>query len=241
MLHASGSLDRSPLGGSDNPDSNRRSLYQRVIRNRLNPFLTVMDAPVPTSTTGRRDVTNVPAQSLTMMNDPLILSLAERFANRVKGDERLKNVEGQVDSMFRMALNRAATPDELSGARAFLGDADAQAARVKDALLETNEEIKNIEAQLAAVREPLRKQLLAKRSEGQESAVTGPKPFAAWDFSQGTKDQLGQAHLSLEGGAKNGVFAGSGGAGKDDDECGGATQRRRTTARCWSEGYYARC
>ena len=62
-----------------------------------------MDAPVPTSTTGRRDVTNVPAQSLTMMNDPFILSLAERFANRVKGTN-LKTVEAQVDAMFRMAL-----------------------------------------------------------------------------------------------------------------------------------------
>ena len=202
MLQASGSLDRSPLGGSDNADSNRRSLYQRVIRNRLNPFLTVMDAPVPTSTTGRRDVTNVPAQSLTMMNDPFILSLAERFANRVKGDENLKTVEAQVDAMFQMALNRAATPDELKGAKAFLGDADAQAARAKDALLNANEEIRNIEAQLSALREPLRKQLLAKRKEGEESTVAGPKPFAAWDFSKGTKDQLGQAHLSLEGGAK---------------------------------------
>jgi len=202
MLQASGSLDRKPLGESDNPDSNRRSLYQRVIRNRLNPFLTVMDAPVPTSTTGRRDVTNVPAQSLTMMNDPFILSLAERFANRVKDEESFKNVEAQVDSMFRMALNRAATPDELKGAKVFLGDADAQAALVNDSLLKTNEEIKNMEAQLAALREPLRKQLLANRSDGQDPTVTGPKPFAAWDFSQSTKDQVGQAHLSLEGGAK---------------------------------------
>jgi len=202
MLQVSGSLDRSLLGGSDNPDSNRRSLYQRIIRNRLNPFLTVMDAPVPTSTTGRRDVTNVPAQSLTMMNDPFILSLAERFANRVKGDESLKTVEAQVDAMFRMTLNRAATPIELNGAKAFLGGADAQAARLKDALLNTNEEIKNIEAQLTAIREPLRKQLLVKRKEGEQSAVIGPKPYAAWDFSQDTKDQIGQAHLSLSGGAK---------------------------------------
>ncbi|MEE2942965.1 MAG: DUF1553 domain-containing protein [Verrucomicrobiota bacterium] len=202
MLQASGSLDRNPQGGSDNPDSNRRSLYQRVIRNRLNQFLTIMDAPVPTSTKGRRDVTNVPAQSLTMMNDPFILSLSERFANRIKGEESLKNVEAQVGSMFRIALNRAATPDEINGAKAFLVDADAQAVRVKSALLKTNEEIKHIEAQLTALREPLRKQLLTKRSESQNSAVTGPKPFAAWDFSQGPKDQLGQAHLSLEGGAK---------------------------------------
>ena len=109
MLQSSGSLDRRPLGGSDNPDSNRRSLYQKVIRNRLNPFMTVMDAPVPTTTTGRRDVTNVPAQSLTMMNDPFVLSLAERFANRVKEDKSLKSIESQVDAMFRMALSRAAT------------------------------------------------------------------------------------------------------------------------------------
>ena len=59
-----------------------------------------------------------------------------------------------------------------------------------------------MEAQLAALREPLRKQLLANRSDGQDPTVTGPKPFAAWDFSQSTKDQVGQAHLSLEGGAK---------------------------------------
>ena len=38
-----------------------------------NLFLTVMDAPVPTSTTGAA-MTNVPAQSLTMMNDPFIIS-----------------------------------------------------------------------------------------------------------------------------------------------------------------------
>ena len=44
-----------------------------------------MDAPVPTSTKGRRDVTNVPAQSLTMMNDPFIISLAERLAKAGAG------------------------------------------------------------------------------------------------------------------------------------------------------------
>ena len=82
MLHASGSLDHSPLGGSDGFDTNRRSLYVRIIRNRLDPFLTIMDAPVPTSTKGRRDLTNVPAQSLTMMNDPFVISLAERLAKR---------------------------------------------------------------------------------------------------------------------------------------------------------------
>ena len=202
MLQASGSLDRSPLGGSDNTDSNRRSLYQRVIRNRLNPFLTVMDAPVPTSTAGRRDTTNVPAQSLTMMNDPFILSLAERFANRVKQDKNLKTVEAQIDKMFWLALNRGAMPNELYKAKAFLGKTDEKALRLKDELIKTKEEIKNIEVKLKTLRQPLIKKALSKRKENSSSTVARPKPFASWDFSQGTKDLLGQADLSLEGGAK---------------------------------------
>ena len=202
MLQASGSLDRSPLGGSDNTDSNRRSLYQRVIRNRLNPFLTVMDAPVPTSTAGRRDTTNVPAQSLTMMNDPFILSLAERFANRVKQDENLKTVEAQIDSMFWLALNRGAMPNELYEAKAFLSESNEKALMIKNELIKTKEYIKNIEVKLKTLRQPLLKKILSKRKENSSLTVTGPKPFASWDFSQGTEDLLGQADLSLEGGAK---------------------------------------
>ncbi|MEC8973656.1 MAG: DUF1553 domain-containing protein, partial [Verrucomicrobiota bacterium] len=125
MLQASGSLDRTPLGGSDNFDTNRRSLYVRLIRNRLDPFLTVFDAPVPASTKGRRDETNVPAQSLTMMNDPFVLSLAERLAKRVRDDEKLETAEAQISKMFRLTLNREATPVELANAKAYLEDLTA--------------------------------------------------------------------------------------------------------------------
>ena len=122
MLHASGSLDHSPLGGSDGFDTNRRSLYVRIIRNRLDPFLTIMDAPVPTSTKGRRDLTNVPAQSLTMMNDPFVISLAERLAKRVRDDESLKSAEAQISQMFQLALNRQPKPVELANAKVFIED-----------------------------------------------------------------------------------------------------------------------
>ena len=122
MLHASGSLDHSPLGGSDGFDTNRRSLYVRIIRNRLDPFLTIMDAPVPTSTKGRRDLTNVPAQSLTMMNDPFVISLAERLAKRVRDNESLKSAEAQISQMFQLALNRQPKPVELANAKVFIED-----------------------------------------------------------------------------------------------------------------------
>ena len=59
MLQASGSLTRNPLGGSDAFNTNRRSIYVRVIRNRLDPFLSVFDAPAPNSAHGVRAVSNV--------------------------------------------------------------------------------------------------------------------------------------------------------------------------------------
>ena len=202
MLQVSGSLDRRPLGGSDNSDSNRRSLYVRIIRNRLDPFLTIMDAPVPTSTKGRRDVTNVPAQSLTMMNDPFIVSLAERLARRVRDDESLKTVEAQIAQMFQLALNRQAAVDELAGAKAFIGDAAERQKSVQSQLTALQRQIADSKAEVTAIREPVREQLLAKRKKDGQPAVGGPEPIAAWDFGKGTEDQLGQLNLSLVGGAE---------------------------------------
>ena len=46
-----------PLDGE-----NRRSLYLEVRRNFLNPFLLAFDFPMPSSTIGKRNLSNVPAQ-----------------------------------------------------------------------------------------------------------------------------------------------------------------------------------
>ena len=202
MLLASGSLDRTPLGGSDGFGTNRRSLYVRIIRNRLDPFLSVFDTPVPSSTKGRRDETNVPAQSLTMMNDPFVLSLAERLAKRVSGDDKLETDGAQIARMFRLTLNREATPEELASAEAFLGNA-AQRQRLAGEQLDTlHGQIADANARVTAIREPVRERLLAKRKTDGQAPPSGPKPLASWDFSAGTKDQLGQLHLSLIGGAR---------------------------------------
>ena len=62
-----------PLDGA-----RRRSVYQEVRRNFLNPFMLVFDEPIPTTTVGARSVSNVPAQGLTLMNDPFVRGQAER-------------------------------------------------------------------------------------------------------------------------------------------------------------------
>ena len=66
----------------------RRSIYLNVRRNFLNPMFLAFDAPVPFSTMGRRNVSNVPAQALTLMNDPLVVGQARLWAERVMARTR---------------------------------------------------------------------------------------------------------------------------------------------------------
>ena len=63
-------------------------------------------------------------------------------------------------------------------------------------------QIADSKAEVTAIREPVREQLLAKRKKDGQPAVGGPEPIAAWDFGKGTEDQLGQLNLSLVGGAE---------------------------------------
>src|SRR6185436_921004 len=67
-----------PLDGSG-----RRSVYLEVRRNFVSPMMRAFDTPVPHSTVGRRTISNVPAQSLILMNDPFVVSEARRWAKRI--------------------------------------------------------------------------------------------------------------------------------------------------------------
>ena len=70
-----GDTAKGPVDGDG-----RRSVYQEIRRNTHNPFLEVFDLPKPATTRGLRDVTNVPAQSLTMLNSPFVIGQAEVWA-----------------------------------------------------------------------------------------------------------------------------------------------------------------
>ncbi|MBL69076.1 MAG: hypothetical protein CMO74_11600 [Verrucomicrobiales bacterium] len=120
MLQAAGALEHRPHGGSDDFNTNRRSLYVRVIRNNLDPFLTVFDQPVPASTVGRRDETNVPAQSLTMMNSPFVITQATRLGQRVRDDTALKTPVEKINKLFQLTLNRPPSAGELTRAQNFI-------------------------------------------------------------------------------------------------------------------------
>ncbi len=132
MLAVSGRLDRNvpeshPFPAVDtwgftihNPfyavyDSNHRSVYLMVQRNRRHPYLALFDAADPNQSIASRQPTTTPTQALFLMNSPFVHELSEGFARRVSavpGDEQAKTrwafetAHGQIpdDGVVRDAI-----------------------------------------------------------------------------------------------------------------------------------------
>ena len=99
-----GRASSGPLDGDG-----RRSIYLNVRRNFLNPMFLAFDAPVPFSTMGRRNVSNVPAQALTLLNDPLVVGLAGLWAGPLLAEAGSPDGE-RIDAAVRGRLRPAARP-----------------------------------------------------------------------------------------------------------------------------------
>ena len=97
----------------------RRSIYTKIRRNFLPSFLVAFDMPTPFQAMGRRNVTNVPAQSLSLMNDPFVSEQATLWAKKWLDDETL-TTHDRIDRMYREAFARPPRSDEQAAAVAFL-------------------------------------------------------------------------------------------------------------------------
>jgi cytochrome c553 len=137
ILTVSGRLDRQ-LGGPPIPvfltafmtgrgrpsggpldGAGRRSIYTSVRRNFLSPMMLAFDVPIPTQPVGRRNVSNVPAQALILMNDPFVKQQAELWAKRILAD-KAATPQQRIHNMYESAFARPPTDAELSVAVAFL-------------------------------------------------------------------------------------------------------------------------
>jgi len=96
----------------------RRSIYLEVRRNFLSPMMRTFDSPVPFTTVGKRTVSNVPAQSLILLNDPFVLSQARLWASRVLADPKW-TTEQRIDRIYSMAFARLPTREEKAKALTF--------------------------------------------------------------------------------------------------------------------------
>ena len=135
ILAVSGRLDRTLYGPSVMPyltpfmegrglrdvsgpldGAGRRSLYISVRRNFLTPMFLAFDYPVPFTTIGRRTVSSVPAQALTLMNNLFVVQQAEVWAKRVLSAPG-RAPEQRLQEMYITAFSR---PPDAKAKRAML-------------------------------------------------------------------------------------------------------------------------
>ncbi len=101
----------------------RRSIYIAVRRNFLSPFMLTFDTPVPFSSMGRRNVSNVPAQALILLNDPLVADLSSKWGERAVQsvtDTGAEVISKRVTWMYLSGFGRQPTGEEIEAATAFL-------------------------------------------------------------------------------------------------------------------------
>lgn len=192
FLAVSGNLDRTQFGPAAAGTSNRRSVYVSVIRNRMDPFLATFDAPVPFSTKGSRDVTNVPAQSLMLMNDKFVSGAAANFARRTES----------VEAMWMMALGRTPSAEELAAAEAFLRGTEQRYESVENERSELAQQIQEQKRQIAAIKQPVRSRLEKELNSKGEVLVSGPEPYSHWKFDQNLRDEMGNLDAVANGTAR---------------------------------------
>ncbi len=108
-----GDKPKGPLDGAG-----RRSIYLEVRRNVTNPMLEVFDVPKVSTARGERDLTNVPAQSLAMLNNPFVLEQAGKWAQRAM----LTPEPDRIAAMFQTAFQRPPTAEEHEQSRAYLNE-----------------------------------------------------------------------------------------------------------------------
>ena len=142
VLAVSGRLDRTLFGpsvsvhltnfmqGRGRPASGpvdgngRRSIYIAIRRNFLSPMMLAFDMPQPFSSVGKRNVSNVPAQALIMMNDPLVVQQSDVWAKRLLAEA--ETTDARLDLLYETAFARLPSDTERADARGFLSSQGAE-------------------------------------------------------------------------------------------------------------------
>ena len=203
LLLVSGGLNEEKFGAPVAGGVPRRSVYVNVMRNRLDPFLAVYDAPVPFSATGRRAETNVPAQSLTMLNNPFVIQAAARFAEGTRD----KSDGDRIAKMWKSALGREVRKSELKAAENFVNNLRKTAEQLAQSRSTIQKQLSDLQANRASILDPARAMLEQELKAKNKSSKTNVASqsygeIGRWNFSKGLNDMVGKADVELVGSAR---------------------------------------
>jgi hypothetical protein len=106
--------ESGPLDGNG-----RRNIYHEVRRNFLEPMMLTFDRPIPFTTFGNRNVTNVPAQSLIMMNNEFVIAQAGLMAEEML-KHQYKDEKSVIKQIYIKTLTREPTDVEMESAQSYV-------------------------------------------------------------------------------------------------------------------------
>ena len=189
-----------------------RAIYLPVIRNGLNPFLMTFNAPVPTSTVSHRTNTNVPAQTLAMMNGDLVERAAKTWSDRISKDSTLATPADKITAMFQQAFSRSPSKEEMRLLISYMqGDEDGESlineltTKQSEAQQKWDEAKQQADLWLTPIQMRLQQEVDRRNAAAEERDVQKPidlKPIAKWDFEGNTRDLVGTMHGVLQGEAR---------------------------------------
>jgi hypothetical protein len=96
----------------EGPETWRRSIYVYQRRSLPYPMFNTFDHPDMNFSASARDVSTVPTQALTLLNNPFVLQQAQRLADVVKA--KASDPYSQINLAYQIALARPATESEVA-------------------------------------------------------------------------------------------------------------------------------
>jgi mono/diheme cytochrome c family protein len=119
ILAVSGMLDPQMFGaGTLDAGMKRRSIYFQIKRSQLPPMMVTFDAPDTLQSMGQRSSTTVAPQSLLLLNNALVRTAAQTWAQRLDAQKLIPR--DKIYRVYREGLGRIPTPHEEAAVHRFL-------------------------------------------------------------------------------------------------------------------------
>jgi hypothetical protein len=182
LLVMAGKLDTTvggqPVNLTEEPYSNRRSIYGYVDRGNLPELMAHFDFSNPEAPNSKRTTTIVPQQALFLMNSPMSIDVARNIL-RQPGVTKSRIPRDVVYGIYRTVLGRTPKPAEEQAAYEFIGKEGREEHRVVAAAKEMTEKAAKKAAERAKrIGELSNNALAAIQNEGE---MVERKPLTAWE------------------------------------------------------------
>lgn len=114
-----GFIGRNLQESSFEKETSHRSVYLPILRGAVPESLALFDFSDPSLTSGKREITTVPSQSLYLMNSPFLLNAADQFARLLYTELGLRG-PALAREAFSRAFSRLPTEAEALETKSFI-------------------------------------------------------------------------------------------------------------------------